>query len=219
MQTLSLDTATPTILCLGAHSDDIEIGCGATVLRLLDALPGASVQWVVFSTHGERATEARRGADLFVGDRLAAFDTHDFRDGFFPGTFDEIKERFRGLARTVEPDLILTHWRRDAHQDHRLVAELTWQTFRDHFVLEYEIPKYDGGLGSPNVYMPITREQADRKVAYLMEAFRSQHGKYWFNEETLRSLMTIRGVECKSSGGFAEAFYGHKVVLNAGERD
>ncbi|NIA25987.1 MAG: PIG-L family deacetylase [Gammaproteobacteria bacterium] len=219
MQTLSLDSATPVILCLGAHSDDIEIGCGATLLRLLDALPGASVRWVVFSTHGERATEARHGADLFAGDRLAGFDTHDFRDGFFPETFGELKERFRDLARAVEPDLILTHWRRDAHQDHRLVAELTWQTFRDHFILEYEIPKYDGDLGSPNVYLPVAREQADRKVAHLMEAFPSQHAKYWFNEETLRSLMTIRGVECKSSSGFAEAFHGYKVVLNAGERD
>jgi len=217
MQTLSLDASTPVILCLGAHSDDIEIGCGATVLHLLDSMSGALVHWVVFSGHGERAAEARRSADVFAGDRLVGFDQHDFRDGFFPEAFVEIKERFRDLAERLDPDLILTHWRRDAHQDHRLVAELTSQTFRDHLILEYEIPKYDGDLGSPNVYMPVDREQADRKVEYLMETFGSQRGKYWFNKETFRALMTIRGVECRSR--FAEAFYGNKIVLSAGQRD
>jgi len=216
VQKLSLPTSSPNILCLGAHSDDIEIGCGASLLHLLDRLPGASVHWVVFSADGGRAEEARRGAELFAGDKVASLVLHQFRDGFFPDSFGEIKERFRELQQTVEPDLIFTTWRRDAHQDHRLVSELTSQTFRNHLILEYEISKYDGDLGSPNVYVPLGADEADRKVQKLLSAFGSQHEKYWFSEDTFRALMRVRGVECRASSGYAEAFYGHKLVFGAG---
>jgi LmbE family N-acetylglucosaminyl deacetylase len=209
MRHLALSTPNPTILCLGAHSDDIEIGCGGTVLQLLGSLPSASVWWVVFSGSGERAEEARRGAELFAGDRLAHFEVHDFRDGFLPSHFGDVKERFRSLA--VDPDLIFTHRRSDAHQDHRLIAELTSQTFRDHLILEYEILKYDGDMGSPNVYVPLDEQHVTRKVENLHEAFTSQRSKPWFDETVFKSLMTIRGVECRSP--YAEAFYGSKLVL------
>jgi len=213
MRRLLLDTANPTILCVGAHSDDIEIGAGATLLHLLDTSPGASVHWVVFSVEGERQTEGRKSAGLFAGEQLASFSVHAFRDGFFPASFGEIKEEFRTLQKTVDPDLIFTHWRQDLHQDHRLIAELTGQTFRNHLTLEYEILKYDGGLGSPNLYAPVDTTDADRKVDYLLEAFASQHDKYWFSEETFRALMRVRGVECRSSSCYAEAFYNYKSVL------
>lgn len=213
MRRLLLDTADPTILCLGAHSDDIEIGAGATLLHLLDTSPGASVHWVVFSGEGKRAAEARRCAELFAGEQLGSFTVHSFRDGFFPASFGDIKEEFRGLQKAVDPDLIFTHWRGDLHQDHRLIAELTGQAFRNHLTLEYEILKYDGDLGTPNLYVPVETTAADRKVGYLLEAFESQHDKHWFGEETFRALMRVRGVECRSSSGYAEAFYNHKSVL------
>lgn len=216
MQTLSLSTSSPTILCLGAHSDDIEIGCGATLLHLLSRMLQASVHWVVFSAEGEREEEARHGAELFVGEQVASIELHSFRDGFFPDSFGEIKERFRDLQRAVDPDLVFTTWRRDAHQDHRLISELTSQTFRDHAILEYEISKYDGDLGAPNIYLSLDTEEADRKVEHLITAFGSQHDKHWFSGETFRALMRLRGVECRASSGYAEAFYGHKLVLGAG---
>jgi LmbE family N-acetylglucosaminyl deacetylase len=213
VRSLQLDTSSPVILCLGAHSDDIEIGAGATLLRLLRRHPEATVHWVVFSATTDRGEEARHSAELFAGDRLASVAVHDFRDGFFPAAFAEIKEAFRVLQPTVNPDLIFTHWRNDLHQDHRLIAELTGQTFRDHLVLEYEILKYDGGLGSPNMYVPLDADDAGTKVDYLLEAFGTQHDKYWFTEETFHSLMRVRGVECRSPSGFAEAFYSYKAVL------
>lgn len=216
VKTLSLPTTTPTILCLGAHSDDIEIGCGGTLLHLLRQYPGASVHWVVFSAEGERSEEAHHGAELFAGDRVASIELLAFRDGFFPAAFAEIKERFRMLQSAVDPDLIFTTWRGDAHQDHRLVSELTSQTFRNHLVLEYEIGKYDGDLGAPNVYVRLTDEDAERKVQHLTAAFGSQRSKYWFTADTFRSLMRVRGVECRSPSGYAEAFYGHKLVFGAG---
>jgi LmbE family N-acetylglucosaminyl deacetylase len=216
MQTLSLPTSSPTILCLGAHSDDIEIGCGGTLLHLLGQMPDASVHWVSFSAEGKRAEEAQRGVELFAGEQADAVELHTFRDGFFPGAFGEIKERFRDLQRSVDPDLVLTHWRGDLHQDHRLISELTSQTFRNHLILEYEIAKYDGDLGAPNVYVSLDAEEADRKVDNLLSAFASQKDKYWFTADTFRALMRVRGVECRASSGYAEAFYGHKLVFGAG---
>lgn len=216
MQTLSLPTSSPTILCLGAHSDDIEIGCGGTLLHLLGQMPKASVHWVVFSAEGRRAEEAQHGAELFAGERAAAVELHSFRDGFFPDSFGEIKERFRDLQQSVDPDLVFTTWRGDLHQDHRLISELTSQTFRNQLILQYEISKYDGDLGSPNVYVRLETDEADRKVENLNSAFGSQQDKYWFTSETFRALMRVRGVECRSSSGYAEAFYGHKLVFGAG---
>ncbi len=216
MQELSLPTSSPTILCLGAHSDDIEIGCGGSLVRLLGKMPGASVHWVVFSAEGNRADEARHGAKVFAGERLDSIELHSFRDGFFPDVFGAIKERFAALQKAVDPDLIFTTWRRDLHQDHRMVSELTSQTFRNHLILEYEISKYDGDLGSPNVYVRLDTEEADRKIENLMTVFASQRDKYWFSRETFAALMRVRGVECRAASGYAEAFYGHKLVFGAG---
>jgi len=202
-----------TVLCVGAHSDDIEIGCGGTILRLAEQHPGSVFHWVVFSATGVRAAEARRAAELFVdranlkGPLLKAF-----QDGFLPFVGAEVKATFEEL-KAISPDLIFTHSRKDAHQDHRLIAELTWNTFRDHMILEYEVPKYDGDLGQPGLFVPLPLEISQKKVRYIMDAFESQRTKRWFREDTFSSLMRLRGMECNAPSGYAEAFYCHKVVL------
>ncbi len=201
------------ILCLGCHADDIEIGCGGAVLTLADRYPNAVFHWVVFSAQGVRECEARRAAGLFAGNRVKGPLLKTFRDGFLPFVGAEVKDVFEDLKKEVSPDLIFTHNRQDAHQDHRLVAELTWNTFRDHFILEYEIPKYDGDMGRPSVFMPLAADVYQDKVQYIMEAFQSQHAKHWFREETFFSLMRLRGMECNSPSGYAEAFYCRKLVL------
>ena len=202
-----------SILCLGAHSDDIEIGCGGTILRLIEQYPACKFHWVVFSAIGVRKTEAQRAAESFAGSRLERLLLKDFRDGFMPYVGSDVKAVFEELKQTVSPDLILTHNRRDAHQDHRLLSELTWNTFRNHFILEYEIPKYDGDLGQPSVFMPLEPEVCQTKVRYLIDAFESQRNKRWFEESTFQSLMRLRGMECYSFSGFAEAFYCRKLML------
>lgn len=207
------------ILCIGAHSDDIEIGCGGTILRLCAEHPHVEVRWVVLSAVGERAEEARESAAVFL--RSAArreVMISDFRDGFFPYDGARIKEYFEELRRGFEPDLILTHQRSDLHQDHRTVSELTWNTFRAHLILEYEIPKYDGGLGSPNLFVPLTREVQAEKVETLMTVFRTQRGKHWFSPETFTGLMRLRGVESAAETGFAEGFHARKVVFGVRPR-
>ena len=202
------------VLCLGAHSDDIEIGCGGTILQLLGQRSDVHVRWVVFSGSEARQEEARRSADLFLrGAARAEVDTFGFRDGFFPWLGAEVKERFEQIKREFSPDLIFTQHGLDRHQDHRLLSELTWNTFRDHLVLEYEIPKYDGGLTTPNVFVPLDEDTCRRKVDYLMEAFASQRDKRWFTESTFDGLMRLRGVECASPTGYAEGFHARKVVL------
>lgn len=215
LQLTSGSDAPLRVLCLGAHSDDIEIGCGGTVLKLVSASPPAVFHWVVFSAEGEREPEARRGASLF----LQATCQHEvvvkwFRDGFFPYVGAEIKEYFEELKHQVSPDVIFTHYRGDRHQDHRVISELTWNTFRDHLILEYETPKYDGDLGSPNCYMPLDEAVCVRKAEYLAAAFKSQVGKPWFSADTFRGLMRIRGIEAGASAGYAEAFYAHKLVVS-----
>ena len=203
-----------TVLCVGAHSDDIEIGCGGTILQLAEQYPGSSFHWVVFSANGVRAAEARRAADLFVGrTSLKGPVLKTFRDGFLPFAGAEVKATFEEL-KTVSPDLIFTHSRKDAHQDHRLIAELTWNTFRDHLILEYEVPKYDGDLGQPSLFVPLPLEISQKKVRYIMDAFESQRTKHWFREDTFSSLMRLRGMECNAPSGYAEAFYCRKVVLS-----
>jgi LmbE family N-acetylglucosaminyl deacetylase len=202
------------VLCLGCHSDDIEIGCGGTILRLASEHPDWVFHWIVFSAVGIRAEEARQAAVQFVDpSRLKGLDLKDFRDGFMPFVGADIKAAFEELKQAVSPDLIFTHNRRDAHQDHRVVADLTWNTFRDHLVLEYEIPKYDGDMGQPSVFVPLTTDICERKVQLIMDIFRSQHGKNWFRRETFLSLMRLRGMECNSPSGYAEAFYGRKLLL------
>jgi LmbE family N-acetylglucosaminyl deacetylase len=211
---LNLESTRPlTVLCLGAHSDDIEIGCGGTILRLADQYPGALFHWVVFSAIGVRETEARTAAKLFVspgalkGPLLKAFP-----DGFLPFVGSEVKQVFEDL-KAVSPDLIFTHNGKDAHQDHRLLAELTWNTFRNHLILEYEIPKYDGDLGRPGVFVPLDSKVCEKKVQVLMEAFQSQRAKHWFQESTFLALLRLRGMECNAPSGYAEAFYCRKLVL------
>ncbi|MGH9400503.1 MAG: PIG-L deacetylase family protein [Terriglobia bacterium] len=206
-------TGALTVLCLGAHSDDIEIGCGGTLLRLAEQYPNIVFHWVVFSATGIREAEARRAATLFISpNALRGPLLKTFRDGFMPFVGAEVKEVFEEL-KAVSPDLIFTHNRADAHQDHRLIADLTWNTFRDHFILEYEIPKYDGDMGCPSVFVPLEAELCQKKVRYTMEAFQSQHAKHWFQESTFLSLMRLRGMECKAPSGYAEAFYCRKLVL------
>ena len=217
MRSLSLSfnlSSGPKILCLGAHSDDIEIGCGGTILRLLQDYPNCTLHWVVFSAVGVRETEAQRAAELFAGTAVVGGPhLKAFRDGFMPFVGAEVKTVFEELKQGVSPDLIFTHNRKDAHQDHRLLAELTWNTFRDHLILEYEIPKYDGDMGQPGFFVPISLELCEKKVQYLMEAFPSQRSKRWFQPETFLALMRLRGMECNAPSGYAEAFYGRKMIL------
>lgn len=202
------------ILCLGAHSDDIEIGCGGTVLRLLREYPDAILHWVVFSAIGVRATEACRAAALFgEGAQFGGPILKQFRDGFMPFAGADVKDVFEELKRTVSPSLVLTHRRADAHQDHRLISELTWNTFRDHLILEYEIPKYDGDMGQPDFFVPLDLELCQLKVRYIMEAFASQSHKQWFDPETFLGLMRLRGMECNAPSRYAEAFYCRKLVF------
>jgi LmbE family N-acetylglucosaminyl deacetylase len=202
------------VLCLGCHSDDIEIGCGGTILRLARQYPGCEFHWVVFSAVGTREAEARHAASLFTSPgSLKGPILKTFRDGFMPFAGAEVKTVFEELKQAISPDLILTTSRQDAHQDHRLVGELTWNTFRDHLILEYEIPKYDGDLGQPAVFVPLEAEHYQKKVQFLMDAFPSQHTKRWFQPETFLSLMRLRGMECNALSGYAEAFYCRKLLL------
>jgi LmbE family N-acetylglucosaminyl deacetylase len=203
-----------TVLCLGSHSDDIEIGCGGTVLKLIQDYPQAHFSWIVFSAKDERAEEAERSANCFLKAAASrSVDIKQYVDGFFPYVGGEIKSHFEQLKKDTSPDLILTHYGQDLHQDHRLIAELTWNTFRDHLILEYEIPKYDGGLGSPNFFVPISDAIRRQKMAYILENFRTQSTKRWFSEDTFQALMRLRGMESNSETSYAEAFYCRKLCL------
>jgi LmbE family N-acetylglucosaminyl deacetylase len=203
------------ILCLGAHSDDIEIGCGGTLLKLQAVHPNASFHWVVFGADERRACETHRSVGLFLKPSTRRqVVVHAFRDGFFPSLWGEIKEHFEALKEQVAPDLVFTHYRADRHQDHRVVSDLTWNTFRDHLILEYEIPKYDGDLAAPNCYVALDETLCRTKVEHVLSAFESQREKRWFTAETFYGLMRIRGVEAAAPGGYAEAFYAHKLRLD-----
>jgi LmbE family N-acetylglucosaminyl deacetylase len=202
------------ILCLGAHSDDIEIGCGGLILQLIAQVKAVDVTWVVFSGGRKRQAEARRSAKLFLkGAGRTRVLIKSFRDGFFPFDGAKVKGVFETLKAGPRPDLVLTHYRDDRHQDHRLLSDLTWNTFRDHWILEYEIPKFDGDLGSPNCFVPLDRATCDRKIEILRQAFGSQRDKHWFTDETFLGLMRLRGMECRAEPGYAEAFYGRKSVI------
>jgi LmbE family N-acetylglucosaminyl deacetylase len=197
------------ILAVGCHADDLEIGCGGTLLALTRARPGLHVTWVVLAASDARAEEARSSAEQFlVRAGTAEVVVHEFRDGFLPYLGGEVKEVFESL-KAVEPDLVLTHTRNDLHQDHRLACELTWNTFRDHLILEFEIPKYDGDLGTPNVFVPLAEDVVTEKLRLVREGFPSQNGKHWFDDELLRSVMRLRGMECAAR--YAEAFTGRKL--------
>jgi LmbE family N-acetylglucosaminyl deacetylase len=204
------------ILCLGAHCDDIEIGCGGTIRHLIESKVVRSVTWVVFSSNELREREALGSAQVFLaGVEKVNVLVRKFRDGFFPAQWAEIKQFFEELKRTVSPDVIFTHYRDDRHQDHRVISDLTWNTFRNHFVLEYEIPKYDGDMGSPNVFVELTDTVSRMKVETLVRHYASQAGRSWFAPELFMAILRLRGMECSSASGYAEAFYGRKVVIAA----
>jgi LmbE family N-acetylglucosaminyl deacetylase len=202
------------ILCLGAHADDIEIGCGGTILRLLKAYPNAEVYWVVFSAPGTRRREAKNSARSFLAAcRKKTILVKNFRESFFPFRGEAIKGCFEGIKARFSPDVILTHYRHDLHQDHRMISEFSWNTFRKHLILEYEIPKYDGDLGSPNTFVSLGSEVCKEKVAKLFQHFVSQRSKQWFTEDLFFSLLRLRGVEANSATKYAEAFYCRKWLL------
>lgn len=201
------------VLCLGAHSDDIEIGCGGTVLRLAREHPNACFTWAVFSGDEQRAAEARRSADSYLaGVRDRSVIVEGFRDGYFPYIGDQVKDCFEQL-KGLSPDVIFTHCREDRHQDHRLISDLTWNTFRDHLILEYEIPKYDGDLGSPNLFVHLDEATVNGKIDRLIEHFATQENRHWFTRETFLSVVRLRGVESRSPGGYAEGFHCRKVSV------
>jgi LmbE family N-acetylglucosaminyl deacetylase len=201
------------ILCLGAHCDDIEIGCGGTLLKLLERSPGAHVDWIVFSSSDVREAEARAGAAKFLaGAGSANVVVESFRERYFPYV-PEIKEYFDGLGATLRPDIVFTHFRDDLHQDHVLLADLALNTFRDHLILEYEIPKWDGDLGRPAVFVPLDQQQVDAKVDAIWDVYASQRDKHWFTKETFLATLRLRGIECKAPSGYAEAFHCRKLVL------
>lgn len=205
-----------TVLCLGAHSDDIEIGCGGTLLALLAERPNVAVHWVVFGAAGARSDEARRSAERFLsGAGAHRIVVHGLRDSYFPYLGSAVKEFMESIRDSVSPDLIFTHRRDDLHQDHRIVAELTGCAFRNHLVLEYEIPKYDGDLGQPNLFVPLSEDLCRRKIDMLLEAFPTQREKPWFTPDTFRALLRLRGIECQSPTGLAEAFHARKISLAA----
>jgi LmbE family N-acetylglucosaminyl deacetylase len=213
---LALDLARPgkplRVLALGAHADDIEIGAGGTILSWIAEGAEVSVDWCVLSAPGERAAEARASAtDFLAGAARADIHLGDFRDGYFPADRSAVKDWVEGLKRLEAPDVILCHQRDYAHQDHRLVCELAWNTFRDHLILEYEIPKWDGDLGQPNVYLPLAEALLARKLELLHKHFGTQRSKAWFDDETFRGLARLRGVECRER--YAEAFYARKLTL------
>lgn len=213
---LTFDTNAPlSLLVVGAHADDIEIGCGATILRLVRENPGLNVDWLVVSAVGERSLEAQRSADAYLeGSGCRRVRVWEFRDGFLPFLGEEVKHRFEELKHEIRPSLVFTHYRDDRHQDHRLVSDLTWNTFRDSLVLEYEIPKWDGDLGVPNFYVEADARTAHRKLELLNEQFPSQRERDWFDDETFLALMRLRGVECRSASRYAEAFYARKLLLS-----
>jgi LmbE family N-acetylglucosaminyl deacetylase len=211
------DPAAPLqVLCLGAHSDDIEIGCGGTILQLLSGYSNADVRWIVFSSNAEREREARASADLFLKKaKRKTVIVKRFRDGFFPYDGAKIKESLEKMRTDLDlnPDLIFTHYRDDRHQDHRVVSDLTWNTFRRHLILEYEIPKYDGDMGSPNWFVPLKPKVCDRKIKYICENFKTQLVKGWLTKDTFLAIMRLRGVECQAADKYAEAFYCRKLTL------
>ena len=202
------------IMCVGAHSDDIEIGCGGTILRLLADNACVEVYWLVLGSSGERDREASQSAHEFLrGSYKKTIVVEHFRDGFMPYHGEKIKECFEKLKSSFSPDLIFTHYRHDRHQDHRLISDITWNTYRDHMILEYEIMKYDGDLGNPNFFVSLDRSICSSKIVLLLEHFKSQVQHKWFSEEAFWALLRLRGVECNALGDHAEAFYCRKTVI------
>jgi len=215
VRALAVPSGPLQVLCLGAHPDDIEIGCGGTILRLLAEHPGSACRCVVLSgAGGVREREAHDAAARFLaGAREHSVSVAALRDGHFPAALTALKELLEGVRGGFAPDVVFTHYRDDRHQDHRAVSDVTWQTFRDHLVLEYEVPKWDGDLGTPNCYVELPEAVRRRKVELLLAAFPSQRAKRWFSEETFAALSRLRGIECGAGEGHAEAFYARKLLV------
>jgi LmbE family N-acetylglucosaminyl deacetylase len=208
------ESAPSRVLAIGAHPDDIEIGCGGTLLKLIEREAVSEVCWVVLSGDPERAEEARESATaLLAGVPSSQVILRDFPDGFFPYEGQRIKDFFEELKTDLSPDVVFTHQRGDLHQDHRVSCELTWNTFRDHLILEYEVPKYDGDMSAPNAFVPLDERIRERKIEHLMSHFASQRSKRWFQEELFASVLRLRGMECNSPTAYAEAFFCRKAVL------
>ncbi|SHE33840.1 N-acetylglucosaminyl deacetylase, LmbE family [Fodinibius roseus] len=203
-----------SLLLLGAHCDDIEIGCGGTLLKMIEDYKIDRIMWVVFSSNEVRKKEAVTSAEQFLTS-VSNVDVQvfDYTDGYLPSVWSTLKDEFEAIKERITPDFIFTHYRHDWHQDHRLINELTWNTFRNHLIFEYEIPKYDGDLGKPNFFVPLTEQYIEQKKKIIVESFQSQSDKQWFDETLLTSIMRIRGVECASASKHAEAFYNRKMVL------
>lgn len=203
-----------TVLCLGAHCDDIEIGCSGALIELQQRFPAVRIHWVVFSGDAVREPETRAAARALLGaEPGCTVEVLDFQGSYFPFSGAQIKDAFEDLKGRIKPDLIFTHFLHDRHQDHRVIAEFTWNTFRNHAVLEYEIPKFEGDLAHPNVYVPVSRETIDRKVAALIECFPSQRARQWFDADLFYGHMRLRGVECNSASRYAEAFHARKLII------
>jgi len=201
------------VLLLGAHCDDLEIGCGGTILQMAERWPRTKFVWVTLSSDTERAAETQVAARrLLDGARDAIIRVEQFRGSHFPYDGAQLKEYFETL-KAYEPDLILTHYRQDLHQDHRVTNELTWNTFRDHLILEYEIPKFDGDIGVPNTYVPVPLRLLQQKIQILLECFPSQLYRKWYTRSTFEAIARLRGIECNAPEGYAEAFYGRKNRL------
>jgi LmbE family N-acetylglucosaminyl deacetylase len=202
------------VLAIGCHADDIEIGCGGMLLTLAQSGHELEVHWLVLAAPGARRAEAEASAEAFLaGVGEARVEVHEFRDGFLPYVGAEVKDVFEDLKGRFDPQIVLTHASYDLHQDHRLACELTWNTFRNHLILEYEIPKIDGDLGRPNVFVPLTKAIAEQKLALLEEHFPSQSGKHWFDRDTFHGLMRLRGMEAVAPERLAEAFTCRKLVV------
>ena len=201
------------VLCLGSHCDDIEIGCGGTVLKLIKNYSNIEFYWVVFSANTQREQEANDSANKFLKDVKAKVLIKKFRDGFLPFNGIEVKEVFEQFKQEFTPDIIFTHYRHDLHQDHRLISDFTWNTFRNHLILEYEIPKYDGDLGKPNFFVHLDEEICQNKIKCILNSFQSQKEKQWFTEDTFLSLLRLRGIESNAPDKYAEAFHCRKVVF------
>jgi LmbE family N-acetylglucosaminyl deacetylase len=204
------------VLCLGAHSDDIEIGVGGTLLKLAEERPDLEIWWIVFSAPGYRSAEAKESANDFLsGVTSREIRVGSFRESYFPSEWPAIKDWFEEIKAKFDPDIVFTHYRDDRHQDHRVLSDLAWNTFRNHLILEYEILKYDGDLGNPNVFVSLPEHLCTRKINLLLKHFKTQSTKHWFTSDTFEAMHRIRGVECASTSGRAEAFYCRKLILEA----
>ncbi len=206
-----LDGNSYCVMALGAHADDVEIGAGGTLMQMLAAHPDTRVHWVVFSSNGERGVEAEESARALLGDSLVSLHLHEVRDGFLPREWSGVKDMLLQLARQVTPDVVFAPALEDAHQDHRALGELAWQAFRGAMILGYEIPKWEGERLTPSMYIPVPEHVVEAKLGHLQRYFPSQKDKIWFDDETFRSMLRIRGVECGSR--YAEAFDARKIAV------